>query len=79
MPNIQLDCAPGAPRPGDLIGGVLEGTGLTAGTPDATWFGNWLWEFDVPVQEWRDRIKPIIRPRIVALYEQGSIRYGSWE
>jgi hypothetical protein len=26
--TIILDCPPGHPRPGDLIAGVIEGTGL---------------------------------------------------
>jgi hypothetical protein len=77
METIDLDCAPGAIRP-DLIGGVLEGTGLTAGEPVSTFFGNWTWAFDVPREEWVERIQPIIKPRIEALYNEGWIRYGSW-
>jgi hypothetical protein len=78
METIELDCPPGALRPGDLIGGVLEGTGLAAGETVSRFFGNWTWAFDVPRDEWVERIQPIIRPRITALYEAGVIRYGSW-
>lgn len=78
MQSIELDCPPGDPRPGDLIDGVLEGTGLTAGETTARVFGNWVWEFDVPQDKWEQEIQPIIQPRIEALYHAGRIRYGSW-
>lgn len=78
METIELDCAPGALRPGDLINGVLEGTGLVAGETISRWFGEWTWGFDVPRDEWESRIQPIIKPRIEALYRSGAIRYGSW-
>jgi hypothetical protein len=76
--TIDLDCPPGDPRPGDLIEGVLEGTGLVAGEPVSKVFGNWCWEFDVPRAEWEERVQPVIRPRIEALYHRRVIRYGSW-
>lgn len=78
MQTIELDCAPGTPRPGDLIGGVLEGTGLEAGEPVSTFFGNWTWEFDVSQERWEGEVQPVIRPRIEELYHGGVIRYGSW-
>lgn len=76
--TIELDCAPGNPRPGDLIDAVLQDTGLTAGEAVYRLFGNWVWAFDVPRDEWVNRIQPIIRPRIKALHDNGVIRYGSW-
>lgn len=77
--SIELDCPPGYPRPGDLIDGVLQDTGLNPGEPVAKSFGCWTWVFpDVPEDEWKDRIRPIIKPRIEALYHSGVIRYGSW-
>lgn len=78
MQTIELDCPPGDPRPGDLIASVLEGTGLTPGETTSRVFGNWTWAFDVPRDEWVERIQPIIKPRIEALYNAGVIRYGSW-
>jgi hypothetical protein len=78
METIDLDCPPGEPRPGDLIGMVLAGTGLAAGETVGRFFGNWTWEFDVSREEWETRIQPIIKPRIVALYEAGIVRYASW-
>ena len=78
METIDLDCAPGGVRPGDLIGGVLKGTGLKPGEPIAKFFGNWTWAFDVPRERWEAKIQPIIKPRIEALYNAGTIRYGSW-
>lgn len=76
--TIELDCAPGYPRPGDLIDVVLEGTGLKAGETVSRCFGNWTWQFDVPRDVWERDIQPVIKPRIEALYNAGTIRYGSW-
>jgi len=76
--TIELDCAPGSPRPGDLIGGVIEGTGLQTKEPVAMFFGNWTYDYsEVPADEWA-KIRPTIKARIEALYESGAIRYGSW-
>ena len=54
MPTIELDCPPGNPRPGDLIEGVLEGTGLAPGETVARVFGCWVWSFDMPEKEWEE-------------------------
>lgn len=78
MESIELDCPPGGTRPGDLIDGVLKGTGLKAGEPVAKFFGNWEWQFDVAREKWETKIQPIVGPRIEALYHAGTIRYGSW-
>jgi hypothetical protein len=78
MESIELDCPPGDPRPGDLIAGVLDGTGLAVPESESRVFGNWTWTFDVPRDDWVGRIQPIIKPRIEALYHAGVIRYGSW-
>jgi hypothetical protein len=77
MESIELDCPPGNPRPGDLIEGVIAGTGLTLTEPSKL-FGNWTWTFDVPHEQWVETVQPVIKPRIEALYHQGYIRYGSW-
>jgi len=45
MQTIELDCAPGFPRPGDLIGGVISGLGLEARDPASMFFGNWAWDY----------------------------------
>jgi hypothetical protein len=78
--TIELDCAPGFTRPGDLLPQVLEGTGLVK-DPDQTvgrFFGNWTWDFsDVPDEKWKE-VQPILKERITKLYNEGSIRYGSW-
>lgn len=76
--SIELDCAPGNPRPGDLIAGVIEGTGLPLKDTVMKLFGNWKWNYqEVSCEEW-DKIQPIVKQRITKLYESGIIRYGSW-
>lgn len=76
--SIELDCPPGSPRPGDLIAGVIAGTGLPQKEECMKLFGNWKWIYDdVSCEEW-DRIQPTIKERITALYKSGRIRYGSW-
>jgi len=75
--TIELDCAPGATRPGDLIDGVIEGTGLKLDPPVSRCFGEWTWEFDVEPEVWQ-KVQITLQFRITKLYKQGRIRYGSW-
>lgn len=76
--SIELDCPPGNPRPDDLIEGVIAGLGIVAKEPVSKFFGNWKWEFpEVSEERWTE-IKPILKERVTQLYNQGTIRYGSW-
>jgi hypothetical protein len=76
--TIELDCAPGWPRPGDLIAGVIEGTGLEPRESVGRLFGNWTWDYsDIPAERWK-AVQPILKERITDLYHKGYIRYGSW-
>lgn len=79
MKTIELDCAPGTLRPGNLIEGVVEGTVLEGKLKDpiSKLFGNWTWGFEVTDDEWA-AAQAVTKPRIVALYNSGIIRYGSW-
>lgn len=81
--TIELDCPPGNPRPGDLIGNVVKGTVLEQHTqpanPHGACFGNWTWDYTdkVSEEEWR-AVQEVTKPRIIQLYNSGAIRYGSW-
>jgi len=79
MPKtIELDCPPGHPRPGDLIADVIKGTGLPLKEAKSRVFGCWTWDFsEVPDEQW-EKVRPTLKARIVALYNKGLIRYGSW-
>jgi len=82
MQTIDIDCPPGHPRPGDLIGGVIDGLGIAdrAEPPIdqvTPFFGNACYSFRVPDDEWK-RIQPVLKERLVALYEAGIARYCSW-
>lgn len=80
MYSIELDCAPGSMRPGDLIEGVIEGTGITLDPkkPNGMFFGNWEWVIPEAQNAAYEKAKDIIRERITKLYNAGVIRYGSW-
>ena len=77
---IQLDCKPGLPRPGDLIAGVMRGSGVEYDGRHTVsrCMGEWTWEFnDIPPETWQ-RARPWFEKRIAKLYKQGIIRCGSW-
>ena len=78
MKKIILDCPPGSPRPGDLIEGVIKDTGLELKETTMRLFGEWTWDYsNVDDVTWK-RVQPLLEKRIVQLYDNGLIRYGSW-
>lgn len=81
--SIELDCPPLMPRPSDYIAGVIKGTVLE-GKPElepentvSRCFGNWEWHYELDEEEY-EKVMPILKERITALYNAGFIRYGSW-
>jgi len=78
--TIELDCAPGATRPGTLFPGVIEGTNLT--TEDfrisGTVFGKWTFVVNKDKDELFENSKEVFKERVSDLYNSGRIRYGSW-
>lgn len=76
--TIELDCPPGSPRPGDLIGDVIKGTGLPIRNDVCRFMGCWKWDYkDIPEAAWKTA-QPILKERITELFNRGIIRYGSW-
>ena len=81
--SIEIDCAPGYPRPGDLFPAVLAETGLTVEDFKNTtkWFGHWTWVLKEGNPE-RDtlftRNRAVFRSRLTKMYEAGYARYVSW-
>lgn len=77
--TVEIDCPPGLPRPGDLIGHVLEGTGLEPDSWSATpFFGHATWTFSkVTCEEWA-KAQPTTSKRLKALYHAGTVRYATW-
>lgn len=76
--TIELDCAPGTPRPDSYIDSVIKDTGLPSREPVSKFFGNWMWVYnDIPAEQW-ERVRATLKERITALYNAGRIRYGSW-
>lgn len=76
--SIELDCAPGNPRPDSYIAEVIEGTGLPAREPCSKFFGNWRWDYSDIDSAVYVAAQPILKERITALYTKRRIRYGSW-
>jgi hypothetical protein len=77
--TIELDCPPGATRPGNLIRSVIEGLGIEPVTYDVTpFFGCAEYVFVIDRETWETKYQPTIKARITALYKMGTIRYGSW-
>lgn len=76
--TIEIDCPPGSPRPGDLIAGVIEGTGLELRSPASQLLGNWTWDYDdIPPEKWKE-IQPTLEERLCKLYDSRVVRYCSW-
>ena len=79
--SIELDCAPRAIRPNDLIKGVLEGTGLIVGDFATVnpFFGQqeWVLTPDSEKEKMFKAYQPAMKHRIQELYKAGRIRYGS--
>lgn len=80
--SIELDCAPGSPRPDDLFPGVIEGTELKISDFEivSRLFGNWMFELKAGKARAASFVsaKATLRKRVEALYHTGAIRYGSW-
>lgn len=76
--TIEIGCPPGDQRPGDLLPKVIEGTGLEVRRPVEMAFGDWEWDYnDIDPEKWKE-IQPILKERLVKLYETGVARYVSW-
>lgn len=78
LKQIDIDCPPGDPRPGDLLPAVLKGTGIPEKEPILTFFGNWSWDYEEVSDEVWVAATPVIKERLTALYHKGWIRYASW-
>ncbi len=77
--TLEIGCAPGAVRPGDLLPLVLEGTGVDLSNVESSKiFGDWEWVIPEDQTEIYSKARSIIQARISVLYDQGRIRYGSW-
>lgn len=76
---IELDCAPGTPRPDTVLFFVLEGTALTPldFTNSGTFFGNWTFCPNPEKLEEYGKAREHIAARISEAYDAGRIRYGS--
>lgn len=78
MQTIEIDCDPFSPRPDTYLIDVLKDTGIEPVNASSKTFGNWEFDFThIPAEVW-NAARPIIKERLVALYNNGFIRYASW-
>lgn len=78
--TIEIDCAPGNPRPDAYIKDVMQNSGVEfdGREPIGKLFGQWTWDFsDTPDVIWQAAQK-IFAERLTALYNTGAVRYASW-
>jgi hypothetical protein len=76
--TIEIDCPPGYPRPGHLIEMVIKDTGLPLRDDAGRIFGQWTWDYnDIDPDVWV-KAQPILKERLVKLYDTGVVRYCSW-
>ena len=80
MYSIELDCPPGFTRPDSLLSYAIEYTPLNTKdfTINGKSFGNWIFSLNTDKNEIYKNNIDQIKKNIVKLYENGSIRYGSW-
>ena len=77
--TLEIGCAPGGTRPGHLLPGVLEGTGVNLDNVESSKsFGDWEWVIPEDQVEKYKAARETIKSRIENLYNKGVIRYGSW-
>jgi hypothetical protein len=76
--EIVLDCEPGIVRPGDLLPGILEGTGIEPVEASSKLFGAWTFNFDHVEKSVWETNKQTFEKRIKQIFDQGLIRYASW-
>lgn len=73
---IQIDCAPGNIRPGDILKEVIQDTELKYKEPISTFMGEWTWEYNEIDTKLFIKIKDIIFPKLKKAYDEGRIRYA---
>lgn len=74
--EVHIECPPREPRPGDLIAGIIKGTGLPLREDVAEFrlFSHWKWEYhDIPRENWEAAV-PIMFRRLKRLYKKQAIR-----
>lgn len=78
--ELGIDCPPGDPRPGDLLPGVLEGSGLEPSDFEEPLrlYGAWTWQLRRSPDKEALFIsrKPLFHARLEALLAAGTIRGG---
>jgi hypothetical protein len=78
--TIEIDCAPGNPRPDSYIKGVMENSGVEfdGREPIGKLFGQWTWDFsDISDDIWQ-KAQEVFAKRLTELYNFGAVRYASW-
>lgn len=75
---LEIDCAPGEPRPDVYAREVFNTIGKEYAEPNSKFFGNWTWFIDIEKEPW-EKAKDTVGAYLKKLYNAGKIRYASWE
>lgn len=78
--TIEIDCAPGNLRPGDVMKSMIEELELPFKYKETSGrlFGNWTWTFnEFNEEDWR-AIQKKVGPYLTKCWEKGTVRYASW-
>lgn len=82
--HIEIDCAPGTPRPNSYLGPALRmidyNYGDTLPKYNNSFFGNWTWDLtdEVPEDYSPNEHTNALREYFVDLDEKGLTRYSTW-
>jgi hypothetical protein len=76
---IRLDCAPGMPRPNELLPLALQKTGLPVVEASSKLFGDFSFDYShIEAAVWCQAL-PKLEANIKLLFAKQMIRFGSWE
>ena len=87
--NIEIDCPPGNPRPGDLFKAIMESLSKNSNQEIKDFsqenlnseptknFGCWTWDLEIK-PEIHSEVQSVFKNRLMEYYQNGIVRYASW-
>ena len=87
--NIEIDCPPGNPRPGDLFKAIMESLSKHSdqkikdfsqknlNSEPTKNFGCWTWDLEIN-PEIHSEVQSVFKNRLTEYHQNGIVRYASW-